>query len=112
MNTTLKFSERNLVIIADSMEECVRRLLIWKEVMERKGLWVYSGKPRVIICGTGLDHQQSSCEYPCAVCDTGVLTTTASSAMAANSGSIRNAVSGLQRLTPNLDYRWELPALY
>ena len=28
----------DLVIIADSLEECVRRLLIWKEVMEKKGV--------------------------------------------------------------------------
>ena len=27
----------DLVIIADSLEECVRRLLIWKEAMEKKG---------------------------------------------------------------------------
>ena len=27
----------DLVIIADSLEECVRRLLIWKEAMERRG---------------------------------------------------------------------------
>ena len=31
------------VIIADSMEECVRRLLAWKEGMERKGLSVNAG---------------------------------------------------------------------
>ena len=30
----------DLVIIADSQEECVRRLLIWKEAMEKKGLRV------------------------------------------------------------------------
>ena len=28
----------DLVIIADCLEECVRRLLIWKEAMEKKGL--------------------------------------------------------------------------
>ena len=28
----------DLVIIADSLEECVRRLLIWKKAMEKKGL--------------------------------------------------------------------------
>ena len=30
----------DLVIIADSLEECVRRLLIWKEAMEKNGLRV------------------------------------------------------------------------
>ena len=46
---------------------------------------------QVIICGTGLNLLQSSREYTCTVCGTGVLATTASSAMAANSGCIRNA---------------------
>ena len=45
----------DLVIIADSLEECVRRLLIWKEAMEKKGLRVSAGKTKVMICGTGLD---------------------------------------------------------
>ena len=54
----------DLVIIADSLEECVRRLLIWKEVMEKKGLRVNAGKTKVMICGTGLDLLQSSGEYP------------------------------------------------
>ena len=63
----------DLVIIADSLEECVRRLLIWKEAMEKKGLRVNAGKTKVIICGTGLDLLQKC--------------------------------SGLQRLTPNPDYR-------
>ena len=62
----------DLVIIADSLEECVRRLLIWKEAMEKKGLRVNAGKSKVMICGTDLDLLQSSGEYPCAVCHTGV----------------------------------------
>ena len=28
----------DLVIIAESLEECVRRLLIWKEALEEKGM--------------------------------------------------------------------------
>ena len=50
----------DLVIIADSLEECVRRLLIWKEAMEKKGLRVNAGKTKVMICGTGLDLLQTS----------------------------------------------------
>ena len=61
----------DLVIIAYSLEECVRRLLIWKEAMEKIGLRVTAGKTKVMICGTGLDFLQSSGEYPCAVCCTG-----------------------------------------
>ena len=36
----------DLVIIADSLEECVRRLLIWKEAMEKKGLRVMQERQR------------------------------------------------------------------
>ncbi|XP_056009339.1 uncharacterized protein LOC130051433 [Ostrea edulis] len=60
----------DLVIISNSLEECVRRLLTWKEAMERKGLRVNAKK--IMICGTGLDLLQSSGEFPCAVCRTGV----------------------------------------
>ena len=62
----------DLVISAEPLEECVRRLLISKEAMEKKGLRVNAGKTNVMICGTGLDLLQSSGEYPCAVCCTGV----------------------------------------
>ena len=54
----------DLVNIADSLEECVRSLLIWKEAMEKKGLMENAGETKVIICGTGLDLLQSSGEYP------------------------------------------------
>ena len=50
----------DLVIIADSQEECVRRLLILKEAKEKKGLRVNAGKTKVMICGTGLDLFLSS----------------------------------------------------
>ena len=45
----------DLVIIAESLEECVRRLLTWKEAMEEKGLRINLGKTKIMICGTGLD---------------------------------------------------------
>ena len=94
----------DLVIIADSLEECVRRLLIWKEAMEKKGLRVNAGKTNVMICGTGLDLLQSSGEYPCAVCRTGV----GNNSMIYCNGCklwVHKKCSGLQRLTPNPDYR-------
>ena len=62
----------DLVIIAESLEECVRRLLTCKEAMEKKGLRVNAGKTKIMICGMGLDLLQSSSEFPCAVCHTGV----------------------------------------
>ena len=62
----------DLVIIAESLEESVRRLLTWKEAMEKKGLRVNAGKTKIMICGKGLDFLQSSGEFPCTVCRTGV----------------------------------------
>ena len=93
----------DLVIIADSLEECVRRLLIWIETVEKKGLMVNAGQTNVMIYGTGLDLLQSSGVYPCATCRIGV-----------GNNSICNGCklwvhkkcSGLQRLTPNPDYRY------
>ena len=86
-------------------------LLKWKEAMEKKGLRVNAGKTKVMICGTGLDLLQSSGEYPCAVCRTGVGNNSIDC-----SGCklwVHKKCSGLQRLTPNPDYRcaWEMPAL-
>ena len=62
----------DLDIIAESLEEFVRRLLTWKEAMEEKGLRVNAGKTMIMICGMGLDLLQSSGKFPCAVCRTGV----------------------------------------
>ena len=97
----------DLVIIADSLAECVRRLLKWKEAMEKMGLTVNAGKTKVIICGKGLDILQSSGEYPCAVCRTGV----GNNRIYCN--GCNKKYSRLQRLTPNPDYRcaWEMPTL-
>ena len=58
----------DLVIIIESLEEHVRRLLTWKEAMEKKGLRVYAGKTKIMICGMELDSGQ----FPCAICRTGV----------------------------------------
>ena len=57
----------DLVVIAESLNECVGRLLTWKEAMEEIGLRVNAGKTKIMICGMGLDLMQSSCEFPCAV---------------------------------------------
>ena len=62
----------DLVIIIESLEEHVRRLLTWKEAMEKKGLRVNAGKTKIMICGMELDLLQSSGQFPCAICRTGV----------------------------------------
>ena len=76
----------DLVIIAESLEECVRRLLTWREAMEKKELRVNAGKMKIMICGKGLDLLQGSGNFPLE------WAATASSAIAASTGCTRNAV--------------------
>ena len=92
----------DLVIIAESLEECVRRLLTWKEAMEKKGLRVNAGKTKIMICGTGLDLLQSSGEFPCTVCRTGV----GSNSIFCNGCKhwVHKKCSGLKSLKKDPDY--------
>ena len=93
----------DLVIIAESLEECVRRLLTWKEAMEEKGLAVNAGKTKIMTCGTGLDLLQSSGKFSCAVCLTGV----GSNSIFCKGCKhwVHKKCSGLKRLTEDPDYR-------
>ena len=79
----------DLVIVAESLEECVRRLLTWQEAMKKKGLRVNTGKTKIMICGTGLDLLQASFHALSVALEWAA---TASSAMAASTGCTRNAV--------------------
>ena len=74
--------------------------MTWKEAMERKGLRVNAGKTKIMICGTGLDLLQSSGEFPCAVCRTGV----GSNSIFCN-GCKHKKCSGLKCLEKDPDYR-------
>ena len=71
--------------------------------MEKKGLRVNAEKTKVMICGTCLDLLQSSGEYPCTVCRTGV----GSNSIYCNGCKlwVHKKCSRLQRLIPNPDYR-------
>ena len=93
----------NLVIIAESLEECGRRLLTWKEAMEEKGLRVNAGTTKLMICGTGLDLLHSSGEFLCAVCRTGV----GSNSIFCKGCKhwVHKKCSGLKHLTEDPDYR-------
>ena len=93
----------DLVIIAESLEECVRRFLTWKEVMEKKGLRVNAGKMKIMICCMGLDLLQGSDEWPCAVCCTGI----GSNSIFCNGCKhwVHKKCSGLKCLTKDSDYR-------
>ena len=91
------------LVITESLKECVRRLLTWKEAIEKKRLRVNAGKTKIMICGTGLDLLQSSGEFPCAVCRTGV----GSNSIFCNGCKhwVHKKCSGLKRLTKDPDYR-------
>ena len=79
----------DLVIIAELLEECVGKLLNWKEAMKEKGLRVNAEKTKIIICGTGLDLLQTSSH---ALFVTLEWAATASSAKTVNTGCTRNAL--------------------
>ena len=93
----------DLVISAESLKECVRGLLTWKEAKEEKGLRVNAGKTKIMICGTGLDLLQSSGAFPCAVCHNEV----ASNNIFCNGCKhwVHKKCSGLKHLTKDPDYR-------
>ena len=93
----------DLVIIAELLEECVRRLMTWKEAMEEKRLRVNAGKTKIMICGMGLDLLQSSGEFPCTVCRIGEC----SNSIFCNGCKhwVHKKCSGLKRLTKEPDYR-------
>ena len=71
--------------------------------MEKKALRVNAVKTKVMICGTDLDLLQSSGEYPCAVCRTGV----GNNSVYCNGCKlwVLKKCSRLQRLTPSPGYR-------
>ena len=77
--------------------------MTWKEAMEKKGLRVNAGKTKIMICGTGLDLLQSSGQFPCAVCRTGV----GSNSIFCNGCKhwVHKKYSGLKRLKKDPDYR-------
>ena len=69
--------------------------------MENKGMRVNAGKMKITICGMGLDLLQTSGEFPCAVCHTGV------GSIFCNSCKhwVHKKCSGLKPLTKDPDYR-------
>ena len=71
--------------------------------MEKNGLRVKAGKTKIMICGTGLDLLQSSGEFPCAICGTGV----GSNSIFCNGCKhrVHKKCSGLKRLTKDPDYK-------
>ena len=62
----------DLVIMADSLEQCSSKLKTWKAAMEKKGLRVNMTKTKFLISGVGLDVLKDTGKFPCAICRSGV----------------------------------------
>ena len=62
----------DLAVMADSLEECIARLKVWKEGIESKGLRVNIKKTKHMVWGPRLDLLRDSGAFPCAVCRSGV----------------------------------------
>lgn len=62
----------DLILIAESEELLKKKVRIWKEGMEAKGLRVNLAKTKVLKCGVGCRQVAKSGKYPCGVCRQGV----------------------------------------
>ena len=60
----------DLVLIADTQEECIPKLRALKAAMASKAFRVH--KTKFLVCGVGHDILKTSGKYPCAVCCSGV----------------------------------------
>lgn len=64
----------DLALLAESEELLMKKIKIWKEGMEMKGLRVNLGKTKVMMCqsNSGAALREESGKYPCGVCRRGV----------------------------------------
>ena len=62
----------DLVILAETFEDLMIKMAVWRYGIESKGLKVNMGKTKVMISGRDLHILQISDKYPCAVCRKGV----------------------------------------
>ena len=61
----------DLVVIADSQDECIAKLKAWKGNMEQKGLRI-NMTTKMMVSGVVVDVFKDSGKYPCAVCHSGI----------------------------------------
>jgi len=62
----------DLAVIAETKEELIKRLNVWKENVESKGMRVNMNKTKVIISGECQKLRQKVVRWPCGVCSKGV----------------------------------------
>jgi len=62
----------DLVVIAETEEDLIKRLNEWKDFVENRGMRVNMNKARVVISGERQKVTQKAVRYPCGVCGRGV----------------------------------------
>ena len=62
----------DLVIIAETHEDLLHKLSLWKQGIESKGLRVNTAKTKILHCKHGISERQMTGKWPCGVCFKGV----------------------------------------
>ena len=62
----------DLLIIAETLEELVSKLKLWKEILEARGMRVIIGKMKIMFSGRELNSLHDYGKHPCGVCRKGV----------------------------------------
>jgi hypothetical protein len=62
----------DLVLIAETEEQLLSKIKIWKDSLESKGLKVNVGKSKVMKCGVDLKKSVETGKWPCGICKKGV----------------------------------------
>jgi len=62
----------DLVVIAETEDDLIKRLNEWKDFVENRGMRVNINKTRVMISGEWQKVMQKAVRWPCGVCGRGV----------------------------------------
>jgi len=62
----------DLVVIAETEDDLIKRLNEWKDLVENRGMRVNMNKTKVLISGKRQKVMQKSVRWPCGVCGRGV----------------------------------------
>ena len=62
----------DLVLMADSEEELMRKMAHWRGCLSSKGLKVNTGKTKVMVSAVGAGETREAGKHPCGVCGSGV----------------------------------------
>ena len=62
----------DLVVIAETEDDLIKRLNEWKDNMENRGVRVNMNKTKVMVSGERQKLMQKAARWPCGVCGRGV----------------------------------------